>query len=54
MKKVLFFIISFIFILTFFNIKLINKISVSANNNDIVFNNFEFSTEKQGKMAKSK
>ena len=30
MKKVIFFIISFIFVLTIFNSKLINKLSVSA------------------------
>ena len=54
MKKVIFFIISFIFVLTIFNSKLINKLSVSANNNDIEFNNFEFSTEKTRENGKIK
>ena len=54
MKKVIFFIISFIFVLTIVNSKLINKLSVSANNNDIEFNNFEFSTEKTRENGKIK
>ena len=54
MKKVILFVFCFIFIFTIFNNKLINKVSVSANNNDIEFNEFEFSTEKTRENGKIK
>lgn len=54
MKKIMFFIITLLFIFTIFNSKLINKTFVSANNNDIEFKDFEFSTEKTRENGKIK
>lgn len=54
MKKLLPFIGVLLIIFTIFNMKLINNTKVFANNNDIEFNNFEFSYEKTRENGKIK
>ena len=54
MRKIIFSIICFMLVFTIFNSHLINKKIVSANNNDIEFDNFEFSTKKTRENGKIK